>query len=101
MAAPIDASANATTTVPTQPAPSLAERVEPLLVRLRDWGVNEYRLEPWGTTRMFRFSCEMPLAEGGVATQQFEAVAADAMASVAQVVADVESWRATQLTAMR
>lgn len=90
-----------TTTSPAQAPQSLTERVEPLVAQLRDWGVNEYRLEPWGSAQMYRFSCEMPLADGAEATQQFEAVAADPMASVAQVVSDVQSWRGTQLTAMR
>jgi hypothetical protein len=84
------------------PAPSLAQQVEPLLVRLRQWGAAEYQLEPWGAdARLFRFSCEMPLAGGSPAMQQFEAVAAQPQASIAQVVADVGSWRTTQLTVMR
>lgn len=75
--------------------PSLGERVEPLLVKLRALGVAEYALEPWGgEQRLFRFRCEMPLAGGGQATEQFEAVAADPRASIEQVVADVTAWHA-------
>jgi hypothetical protein len=78
-------------------APTLAERVEPLLTKLRELGVAEYALEPWGGEhRLFRFHCEMPLADGGQATEQFEAIAADPQASIEQVVADVAAWQASR-----
>jgi len=84
-----------------QPA-SLAERVEPLLAQLRNWGAEEYQLEPWGEGGCyFRFSCAMPIVEGAAATQLFEAVAADPQASIERVVADVAAWQATKMTAMR
>ncbi len=74
--------------------PTLAQRLEPRLARLRTLGVEEYVLEPWGAgNRLYRFRCEMPLAAGGQATEQFEAVAADPQASIEQVVADVSSWQ--------
>jgi len=68
--------------------------IEPLLERLRQLGAATYALEPWGAEKkMFRFRCEMPLAESDTMTQQFEAIAADPAASVQQVVAEVSSWQ--------
>ncbi len=79
----------------------LARRVEPLLAKLRELGVAEYALEPWGGARqLYRFHCEMPLAGNAQFTEQFEAIAADPRESVAQVVADVASWHASRTTAM-
>jgi hypothetical protein len=84
------------------PASSLAERVEPLLVQLRGWGAAEYQLEPWGVGgRHYRFWCTMPIAESSAATQLFEAVAAEPQAAVERVAADVAAWQASKLTAMR
>jgi hypothetical protein len=83
---------------PAPSQPTLAQQMEPLLVQLRQLGVAEYALEPWGQGgRLFRFHCEMPLAADGAATEQFEAIAADPQASVEQVVADVSSWHAARL----
>jgi hypothetical protein len=102
-AAAFDATPNPAASIPQQlkpqpaAAPTLAERVEPLLARLRELGVAEYALEPWGgDSRLFRFHCEMPLAEGGQVTEQFEAIAADPQASIEQVVADVAAWHASR-----
>ena len=82
---------------PSAKAPTtLAERVEPLLTQLRQYGVAEYALERWGGDgKLYRFHCEMPIA-GGSLTQQFEAVAANPEASVEQVVAEVAQWRTTR-----
>jgi hypothetical protein len=75
-------------------APTFAERVEPLLARLREFGVVAYDLEPWGTTgKLYRFHCEMPLGASAQLTQQFEAVADDPQATVEQVVAQVAQWQ--------
>jgi hypothetical protein len=81
---------------------SLVDRVAPLRAQLHEWGVAEYRLDLWGARQeLYRFSCEMPLAPGSPATEQFEAVAADPQAAVEQVVAEVRRWKDSQLTAMR
>jgi hypothetical protein len=79
--------------VPAKAPSTLAERVEPLLTQLRQYGVAEYALERWGGDgKLYRFHCEMPIG-GGSLTQQFEAVAANPEASVEQVVAEVSQWR--------
>jgi hypothetical protein len=73
---------------------SFAERIEPLLARLRQLGASEYALEHWGNGgKLYRFHCEMPLAASPQLTQQFEAVAADPEATVERVVAEVASWQ--------
>jgi hypothetical protein len=77
--------------------PTFEERIEPLLVRLRELGVMEYALERWGDSgTLYRFHCEMPLAASAVLTQQFEAVADDPQQSVALVVAQVSQWQTAQ-----
>lgn len=82
----------------SKPGGALAERVEPLLSRLRSLGALEYSLENWGSDRrLFRFHCEMPLGSGKQATEQFESIAADPAQSIARVVADVTSWQSTRL----
>ena len=73
---------------------TLAAAVEPLLARLRAWGVAKYALEPWGAgNSLYRFHCEMPLAADAALTQQFEAVADDPQATIEQVVAEVATWQ--------
>jgi hypothetical protein len=82
---------------PAPPA-TLAERVEPLLVQLRQLGVAKYDLERWGGEgKLYRFQCEMPIS-GGSLTQQFEAVSADPEVSVEQVVTEVSQWRLARQT---
>jgi hypothetical protein len=76
---------------------SFAERVEPLLARLRQLGVAEYALERWGDGgQLYRFRCEMPIAASAELTQQFEAVAADPQSTVEQVVAEIAIWQLAQ-----
>jgi hypothetical protein len=81
-----------------EPKPvTFAERVEPLLARLRQLGAVAYDLELWGDGgKLYRFHCEMPLGAGAELTQQFEAVAQDPQQSVEQVVAQVSEWQLAQ-----
>jgi hypothetical protein len=95
--APQFAAPPSTAPAPTPSQPPLARQMEPLLVQLRQLGVAEYALEPWGADGgLYRFHCEMPLAAGAQATEQFEAIAADPHATVEQVVAEVSSWHAAR-----
>jgi len=81
-------------------AATFAERVEPLLAKLRQLGVAEYALERWGDGgTLYRFHCEMPLGASDEFTQQFEAVAVDPQLSVEQVVAQVSEWQLTHRSA--
>jgi hypothetical protein len=84
-------------TAPAKP-PTLADRLDPLLARLRQLGAAEYALEHWGEGGTFyRFHCEMPVGATQL-TQQFEAIAADPQNSVEQVVAEVTSWQLSRQT---
>ncbi len=78
--------------------PTLADRLDPLLARLRHLGAIEYALEHWGEGgKLYRFHCEMPVGATQL-TQQFEAVAADPQKSVEQVLAEVGSWQLSRQT---
>jgi hypothetical protein len=77
---------------------TLADRLEPLLARLRQLGAIEYALEHWGEGgKLYRFHCEMPVGATPL-TQQFEAVTADPQKSVEQVLAEVGSWQTARQT---
>jgi hypothetical protein len=90
----VPAAASAPPTVQETSAQRLARQVEPLLARLRQFGAEEYVLEPWGEGgRLYRFHCEMPLGDTANLTQQFEAVAADPERTIAQVVAEIQTWQ--------
>jgi hypothetical protein len=96
-AAPASVVASTPAPVAAPTPPTLAERMEPLLAKLKQYGVAQYALEPWGAeSRLYRFHCEMPIAGSDQVTEQFEAIAPDPQASIAQVVADVTSWRASR-----
>jgi len=65
--------------------------LEPLLKKLRDRGVLEYRLEHWGSG-WYRFRCDMPLSTDVQHARQFEAIAENPLATVQQVVGEVLAW---------
>jgi hypothetical protein len=85
---------------PSKPL-TLADRLDPLLARLRQLGAIDYALEHWGEGgALYRFHCEMPVGATPL-TQQFEAVAADPQQSIELVLAEVNSWqRAHQTSGM-
>jgi hypothetical protein len=77
---------------------TLADRLDPLLARLRQLGAIEYALEHWGEGgKLYRFHCEMPVGATPL-TQQFEAVTSDPQKSVEQVLAEVGSWQLSRQT---
>jgi hypothetical protein len=66
-----------------------------LLTRLAELGGIEPALEPWGTSgNLYRFRCRATLADTPQITRHFEAVAAEQLVAVENVVAKVQSWRA-------
>jgi len=79
-------------------ASRLTVQVEPLLAKLRELGVSQYRLEKWGNTgQMYRFCCAMPLAQSDEVTRQFEAVSDSPETSIEQVVGEVSVWQTARL----
>jgi hypothetical protein len=66
------------------------------LVRcLRRAGATYHRLETWGKlAELYRFSCDVAVANGPDFTRHFEATARDPLEAVQVVLEEVESWRA-------
>ena len=79
--------------LPTPPPPLSAanDEIQMHLGFLKNLGVAQYALEKWGTG--YRFKCAVPLGDNPDFTRQFEAIDADPLATVRQVVGDVTSWQ--------
>ena len=69
----------------------LNSQIEPHLALLQKLGVANYSLERWGEG--YRFKCAIPLGDNVDFTRQFEAINADPLATVRQVVGEVTSWQ--------
>ncbi len=83
---------------PTPAAPTLQEKLSPLLQQLRALGASEYALEKWGNDgQLYRFRCAMPLAQSDQHTQQFEAFHAQPAEAIQQVLAEVGTWETARL----
>jgi len=82
---------------PAAPEPAdgeLTRQLEPHLSLLRSLGAAEYTLEDWGGKgQLYRFCCAVALGENDDHTRQFEAVDADPLRAVHQVVGEVTSWQ--------
>jgi len=77
----------------------LARQLEPHLSLLRSLDATEYTLENWGGEgKLYRFRCAITLGESDDHTRQFEAVHADPLRAVHQVVGEVTSWQNARLT---
>jgi hypothetical protein len=75
----------------------VADRLPPLFSRLEALGVTDPQLAPWGLSgQMYRFCCRASWAGTPAFTRHFEAVAAEPLSAVEQVVAKVEAWRNIQ-----
>jgi hypothetical protein len=74
-----------------------ADPMAALLAHLDELGVDERQLMPWGASgQMVRFCCRAPWGDSPQFGRHFEAVAAEPLTAVRQVVADVDAWRNTQ-----
>ncbi len=72
----------------------LARQLEPHLSVLRSLNAAEYTLENWGgSERLYRFRCAIALGENDDHTRQFEAIHADPLRAVHQIVGEVTSWQ--------
>lgn len=91
--------ASATVLVPKPAAPvavdeELARQLEPHLSLLRSLDAAEYTLENWGGDgQLYRFRCAVALGGNDDHTRQFEAVHADPLRAVHEVVGEVTSWQ--------
>jgi hypothetical protein len=66
-----------------------------LLTRLAELGGTDPALEPWGNSgNLYRFRCRATLTDSPQVTRHFEAVAAEQLVAVENVVAKIQSWRA-------
>ena len=88
--------AAATESMNSLPA-GVENRLPALYARLEELGVSEPQLGPWGSSgHMYRFCCRAAVGETPGFSRHFESVAEEPLAAVEQVVAKVETWRATQ-----
>lgn len=76
---------------PDSSDPNLSAQIEPHLNVLRQMGAANYSLEEWGNG--YRFKCAVSLAGNVDFTRHFEAVDADPLATVRQVVGEVTAWQ--------
>ena len=73
---------------------SLQDHLEPHLAVLRKLGATEYSLENWGQDeQLVRFRCAVSIGENKDFSRQFEAVAADSLGAVRQIVGEVSAWQ--------
>lgn len=63
--------------------------------RLRKYGATHYLLESWGNQeQLYRFCCKMAVEGSPNYTRYFEATDSDPLRTMAQVLQQVEAWRA-------
>jgi hypothetical protein len=63
--------------------------------RLRQLGATYYLLESWGDRQyLYRFYCKMAIGGNPAHTRQFEATDAEPLRAMAEVLRQVETWRA-------
>ncbi len=62
--------------------------------RLRQLGASYYLLETWGNQRQFfRFYCQMAVGGNSSYTRYFEAINANPLEAMGDVLRQVEDWR--------
>ncbi len=72
----------------------LAQQLEPHLSLLRSLDAADYTLENWGGDgKYYRFRCNVSLGGNDDHTRQFEAIGADPLRAVHQVVGEVTAWQ--------
>lgn len=73
------------------------ESVAGVVTRLRQLGIADYSLSPWGTSgEIYRFRCSAPWGSGGTFHRHFEAVAANPTEAALHVLSQVEAWQQSQ-----
>jgi hypothetical protein len=97
-AAPPESRLASDSQIPSNLAVTDAMALTMLLTRLKELGGIDPALEPWGTSGdLYRFRCRATLADTPQVTRHFEAVAAEQLVAVENVVAKVQSWRAERV----
>jgi hypothetical protein len=75
-------------------AASAADASQDIQQRLKELGTIYYRLESWGNRQqLYRFCCRMAVGEDADYTHYFEAVDADPLRAMRQVLQQVETWK--------
>jgi hypothetical protein len=87
--------------LPSAPLPSQSAgadaRLEAALARLEQLGVGQHDLRPWGAGgQLSRFCCSATWGGAPGYNRHFEAVAAEPLSAVQQVVDQVAAWRAAE-----
>ncbi|QEG38046.1 hypothetical protein [Bythopirellula goksoeyrii] len=78
----------------------LASQLEPHFSLLRKLGAADYSLAHWGTEgNLYRFHCSIPFGNEGLMSREFDAIDADPVAAVRQIVGEVTSWQNIKLDA--
>ena len=73
---------------------SLEARLQELGTRLQQLGATYYVLETWGNQQqLYRFYCKVAVAGNADYTHCFEAVHAEPLQAMLQVLRQVETWR--------
>ncbi len=100
--------AESPTTLPSPPAASegpvasienrdAATEMSAIYQRLRQLGVEQFSLSPWGTTPgLYRFRCSAPWGSEGHYHRYFEAVSGNPVEAAQRVLVDVERWQTSQ-----
>lgn len=71
--------------------------VPEVVQRLRQLGIADYSLAPWGTSGdIYRFRCAAPWGSEGAFHRHFEAVAANPADAALRVLSQVEAWQQTE-----
>ena len=76
----------------------LKQQLEPHFSLLQSLGAADYRLERWGSGgTLYRFHCAIALGSDNDFTREFDAVDADPVAAVRQVVGEATAWQNARL----
>ncbi len=85
---------------PAPPAaqPAAADTpIEAALAQLEQLGAGQHQLQPWGSGgQLYRFCCSAAWGDAPGYSRHFEAVAAEPLTAVEQVVNQVAAWRAAE-----
>jgi len=83
--------------LPAGGEPAKLDRFNAIQDRLRELGATRYLLEYWGSRQqLYRFYCKMAVAGNPNYTRYFEDTDSDPLRAMAEVLRQVEAWRAEQ-----